>query len=466
MLNLIISVSRYLFIVLMLCYVFLNFYYYSKKTNKGKRRVVHCQACIIFIYLLLSSIILNFNKLDIKAFFLCIVMFIFFLGYLIIYPKVYPYANQQMITNAVFLLAIGMMLLARLNVNKAWNQMILIVIAAVISFLVPYILSNGKKYLYKGTWIYGIAGIAALLAVLVGGKVEYGANLGISIGGISIQASEFVKITLVFFAAGMFQVSHSFKRIVVTTVVAASHVLILVMSKDLGSALIFVIAYIFMLYIATENIGWVFAGFGATALASIAAYYMFSHVRTRVAIWQDPWADMNGDGWQIIQSWFGIGTGGWFGMGYTNGMPYLTPVGNKDFIFSVLCEEMGVIFAIGVLLVSLGLLLQFLWISTWMKQTFLKIMAFGIASVYGIQILINVAGVIKLIPLTGITYPLLSYGGSSLLSTFIMLGIMEGLSILKIKEDEEDEREKAEQAARLEAARKAKEKAANEWKNW
>jgi cell division protein FtsW (lipid II flippase) len=175
---------------------------------------------------------------------------------------------------------------------------------------------------------------------------------------------------------------------------------------------------------------------------------------------------MNGDGWQIIQSWFGIGTGSWFGMGYTNGMPYLTPVGNKDFIFSVLCEEMGVIFAIGVLLVSLGLLLQFLWISTWMKQTFLKIMAFGIASVYGIQILINVAGVIKLIPLTGITYPLLSYGGSSLLSTFIMLGIMEGLSILKIKEDEEDEREKAEQAARLEAARKAKEKAANEWKNW
>ena len=466
MLNLIVSASRYLFIVLMACYIFLNFFYYFKKTNKGRRRVVHYQAAIIFIYLLLSSIILNFFKLDLSALFLCIFAFVFFLAYLIIYPRIYPSANQQMITNAVFLLAIGLMLIARMNVAKAWNQMILIVISAIVSFLVPYILSNGKKYLYKGTWIYGIIGIIALLAVLAGGKEEYGATLGISIGPISIQPSELVKITLVFFVAGMFQVSHSLKRIVVTTMVAALHVLILVASKDLGAALIYTIAYIFMLYIATEKFYWVLAGFAATAVASVGAYFVFHHVRSRVSIWLNPWADMRGDGWQIIQSLFGIGTGGWYGMGYTNGMPTLTPIANKDFIFSALCEEMGIIFGIGTLLVSLGLLLQFFWISTWMKQTFLKIMAFGIAAVYGIQVLINVAGVIKLVPLTGITYPLLSYGGSSLLSIFFMLGIMEGLSILKIREDEENEREKDGQTSRQKAAREAKEKAAREWRNW
>lgn len=428
--------------------------------------MVHYQAAIIFIYLLLSSIILNFFKLELSALLLCIFAFVFFLAYLIIYPRIYPSANQQMITNAVFLLAIGLMLIARMNVAKAWNQMILIVISAIVSFLVPYILSNGKKYLYKGTWIYGIIGIIALLAVLAGGKEEYGATLGIDLGPVSVQPSELVKITLVFFVAGMFQVSHSFKRIVVTTMVAALHVLILVASKDLGAALIYTIAYIFMLYIATEKFYWVFAGFAATAVASVGAYFVFHHVRSRVAIWLNPWADMRGDGWQIIQSLFGIGTGGWYGMGYTNGMPTLTPIANKDFIFSALCEEMGIIFGIGTLLVSLGLLLQFFWISTWMKQTFLKIMAFGIAAVYGIQVLINVAGVIKLVPLTGITYPLLSYGGSSLLSIFFMLGIMEGLSILKIREDEENEREKEGQAARQKAAREAEEKAAREWRSW
>ncbi|KIR02838.1 Cell division protein FtsW [Lachnospiraceae bacterium TWA4] len=235
------------------------------------------------------------------------------------------------------------------------------------------------------------------------------------------------------------------------------------MSRDLGAALIYTVAYIFMLYIATEKIRWVFAGFSATAIASVAAYFLFNHVRVRVAIWKDPWDDPLNKGWQLIQSMFGISTGGWYGMGFTNGMPNSIPVANMDFIFASLCEEMGIVFCIGILLVSLGLILQFFWISTWMRQTFFKIMAFGIASVYGIQILINVAGVIKLVPLTGITYPLLSYGGSSLLSTFFILGIMEGLSILKVKEDEEYEREKAEQAARIEAARKAEENAARQF---
>jgi cell division protein FtsW (lipid II flippase) len=147
-------------------------------------------------------------------------------------------------------------------------------------------------------------------------------------------------------------------------------------------------------------------------------------------------------------------------------MPYMTPVANKDFIFSALCEEMGTLIGIGVLLICLAMLIHFFWISTWMKQTFMKIMAFGLSAIFGIQVLINAAGVIKLVPLTGITFPFLSYGGSSLLGTFIIIGIMEGLSILKVWEDQELMRERAERESREAAIRNAQAKAAQTWAKW
>ena len=120
-------------------------------------------------------------------------------------------------------------------------------------------------------------------------------------------------------------------------------------------------------------------------------------------------------------------------------MPYKIPVPSKDFIFSAIAEEMGAIFAIGMILVCLGTLISFLWISTWMKQVFLKIVAFGLAAVYGVQVFLNIGGVLKLLPSTGITLPFVSYGGSSVLSTFILFGVMQGLYIMKQKEDEKVE---------------------------
>jgi len=158
-----------------------------------------------------------------------------------------------------------------------------------------------------------------------------------------------------------------------------------------------------------------------------------------VAAWIDPWADVTGSGWQIAQSLFAVGSGKWLGSGLYQGMPYKIPVPSKDFIFSAVAEEMGAIFAIGMILVCLGTLISFLWISTWMKQVFLKIVAFGLAAVYGVQVFLNIGGVLKLLPSTGITLPFVSYGGSSVLSTFILFGVMQGLYIMKQKEDEKVE---------------------------
>lgn len=153
-------------------------------------------------------------------------------------------------------------------------------------------------------------------------------------------------------------------------------------------------------------------------------------------------------------------------MGLTGGTPGVIPVAEKDFIFAAMCEELGIIVGCCVLFIFLGILIRFLWISTWMKLMFYKITAFGLACIFGFQILINVAGVVKLVPLTGITLPFISYGGSSLLSTFFIFGIFEGLYMNKLREDEQLKREKAELAARKASRESAARKAQIKMEDW
>ena len=269
----------------------------------------------------------------------------------------------------------------------------------------------------------------------------FGAQLSISIGGFSFQPSEFVKISFVFFVATMFYRSTEFKNVAITTGVAAAHVLILVLSKDLGSALIFFLAYVLMLFIATSNWLYLAGGLGSGCAAAMLAYKLFSHVRVRVEAWQDPWSDIAGKGYQVTQALFAIGTGGWFGMGLYQGMPKKIPVVEKDFIFAAISEELGGIYALCILLICLGCFMQFMLIATRMQALFYKLIAFGLGIEYVVQVFLTIGGVTKFIPSTGVTLPLVSYGGSSILSTFIIFGVIQGLYILK-RNDEEDYEEK------------------------
>ena len=150
---------------------------------------------------------------------------------------------------------------------------------------------------------------------MVVGKVSYGAMLGFTVAGINIQPSELVKIVFVFFVASSFKRSTEFKDIVVTTAVAAFHVLILVASKDLGAALIIFVVYLVMLYVATHQPLYILAGLGAGSAGAVVAYHLFTHVKTRVNVWRDPFGTYDKGGYQVAQSLFAIGTGGWFGAG-------------------------------------------------------------------------------------------------------------------------------------------------------
>ena len=237
----------------------------------------------------------------------------------------------------------------------------------------------------------------------------------------------------------MFYQSTDRETIIKTTVVAALHVLVLVLSKDLGSALIFFVAYMTMLFVATSSYLWFGAGIAGGSLAAVAAYYLFPHVRRRVEAWADPWSDIANKGYQVAQALFAIGTGGWFGMGLYRGMPEKIPVVDKDFVFAAISEEMGALYALCVLFLCLGCYMQFMLIAMKMQAMFYKLIAFGLGSVYITQVFLTIGGVTKFIPSTGVTLPLVSYGGSSIVSTFIIFQVIQGLYVLKRGEEEEEE---------------------------
>ena len=293
------------------------------------------------------------------------------------------------------------------------------------------------KILNFSTVIYLIC-IGSLLAVLFWGRSVNNAKRWIEVPVLGqLQPSEFVKLTFVLFTASMFYQSTELKQVCITTAAAAAHVLILVLSKDLGGALILFVSYVLMLFIATGKKLYLFGGIGLGCGAAAAAFGLFDHVKRRVAAWKNPWADIDNTGYQITQSLFAIGTGGWFGMGLCQGMPGKIPVVEKDFIFAAIGEEFGGIFAVCLLLICLGCFIQFMMIASRMQAMFYKLIAFGLGIQYVTQVFLTVGGVTKFIPSTGVTLPFVSYGGSSIVSTFMLFAMIQGLYIIKRNDEEE-----------------------------
>ena len=194
-----------------------------------------------------------------------------------------------------------------------------------------------------------------------------------------------------------------------------------------------------MLYVATRQPLYAIAGVGAGSVAAVLGYRLFAHIKVRVSVWKDPFASYNEGGYQVAQSLFAIGTGSWFGMGLMQGSPDLIPVAESDFIFAAIAEEMGLIYALCLILICVSCYVMFLNIAMEIRNQFYKLVALGLGTCYIFQVFLMIGGVTKFIPSTGVTLPLVSYGGSSMLSTMIMFGIIQGLYI--VREDEVEKRE-------------------------
>lgn len=438
MTNLVAQISRYLIILLIAIYTYYNFRFFSHRDEAGRDKACRRQTVCLFMLHFLANLVIFAHTGSFVLVLFYAAQAVFFACYLYLYKFFYRNVSRILVNNTCILLATGFVMLTRLNANRAMRQFAIVVLAAVITWVIPYIIDRVWQ-LARFPWVYGLLGLGLLVVVCVLGNTSYGAQLSLNMGALSFQPSEFVKISFVFFVATMFYRSVSFKSVAVTTAAAAAHVLVLVASKDLGSALIYFVSYLMMLFVATSNWLYLLAGVGGGSGAAVLAYHLFPHVRRRVEAWADPWSDVADKGYQVAQSLFAIGSGGWLGMGLYQGMPEKIPVVDKDFLFAAVSEELGGAYALCLLFICLGCFLQFMLIAARMQAMFYKLIAFGLGTVYITQVFLAVGGVLKFIPSTGVTLPFVSYGGSSVLASFLLFNVVQGLYILKKNEEDEDE---------------------------
>lgn len=434
--HLLVQLTKYLNIFLILIYTYNCFSIFRHSDNTIKQKSVYIlQRMIIFLINFCCFFVLYITTDNIQIIGFYLMQLIVLLSIIIMYHLFYNTASELVLNNMVMLLSIGLITLCRLSMNKAVKQLIFMVVGFGAALIIPLVLQKISVF-RKLTWLYAAVGIFLLLVVAVLGATSYGAKLSISIAGISVQPSEFVKIIFVFYIASMMYKSTDLKQLAITSVVSACFVLILVASRDLGGALLYFFTYLVMVYVATRKL-YIFAGgIAFMSIAAILGYNLFSHVQTRFIAWKDPLSVIDNQGYQVCQSLFAIGTGGWFGLGLNQGLPKKIPVVENDFIFSAISEEFGGIFALCIIMICISCFFMIFNISMQLKDSFYKMVALGLGSVYALQVFLTIGGVIKFIPSTGVTLPLVSYGGSSLLATMIIFGIVQALYIMQSKTQE------------------------------
>ena len=414
---------------------------------------------IFLVYIIGMAMVFMFEKdvPQINVIILAGAQLCFLIIVLGVFPVIYTNINKAILSNMCMLLTIGFIILARLDYQGSITQFIIVAVVSLLSLIVPYMMQK-EDFLKKLTWVYCFVGAALLLVVLAMGVISRGAKLSMEIGGFTFQPSEFVKILFVFFMAGFLAKSTEFKHVVISAILAAVFVGLLVLSTDLGSALIFFMTYLFMLYVATKRAGYLLLGFGGMSVASVIAYFLFSHVQTRVEAWQDPWSIIDGKGYQITQSLFALANGGFTGTGLYQGQPTDIPVVKKDFVFSAIGEEFGGIFAMLLILVCLSCFIAFLISAMKQLSLFNRLICVGLGIQYAVQVILTVGGAIKMIPSTGVTLPLISYGGSSILSTLFVFAIIQGLAIVGTNNEELHMGKKYEDDSSTQKAKKRRKK--------
>lgn len=397
-------------------------------------RVRHMSALgLLFIVMLFelaafALLSLRDGKFDVwaLAFALALIALLFFQYVCLLWIS--RYADRFLLVIANLLAAIGMIVQYRLSPETASRQLLLYGVGMVAMFVCVGLMHKPAVF-RKLNWAMIVASLALLGVLLIVGKEQGGAKNWITIAGFSFQPSEFVKVALVFIAANYLTEQSGWRDWLPSAIFAILVCGLLVMERDLGAALLVAGTYLIIFYTATGDVRTTLIGLGAGCCGAVASYYIFDHVRARVAIWKNPWATYETSGYQIAQGLMAIASGGAWGLGLTQGLPKSIPAYNTDYIFAVICEEFGLIFGIAVITLYLMFIIRGALVALYARDRYLMLVAFGCTVLITLQSFIIIGGVIKLIPLTGITMPFVSHGGSSLIASMMLLGILEGIAM-------------------------------------
>ena len=435
------ALSKYFILILMVFYTIeaLTVVFFKRKSNAVFiRQEIYLFFIQFFAY---ATICLKSGKIDYLFFYAILQLVIF--SVIVLYQTIYPGIDKGLLNNLTLLLSLGFIILTRLDFSKAVKQLIIASVSLTLSFFVPTLIRH-LSLLRRLKWLYVSLGLACLSVVLILGQVTNGSKIFYTVAGITIQPSEFVKVIFVFAVAALLYHKKRFSTYVVSAVIAALHVLILVASRDLGSALIFFVTYMAMLFVASKNYLYLAMGMLAGSGAAYAAGKLFTHVQVRVQAFLDPFSVIEKEGFQITQSLFAVACGGFWGTGLMKGVPEDIPYVESDFIFSAIAEEMGVIVAVCMLLVCVFCFLTFMKTAMVIRDSYYRLVAVGFGVMYIFQVFLTVGGGIKFIPLTGVTLPLVSYGGSSVLVSIVIFAIVQGI-ILRAKDEADNEAEDEEE---------------------
>ena len=344
---------------------------------------------------------------------------------------------------AMLLASLGLIMIGRLKPALFLTQMRWLLLGLIVYLFLVFL---GERFLRLLSYPYllGVFCLLLLCSALFFGTEIGGSRNWIVFGPFAVQPSEFGKIVIIMFLAAYLTEHREvltlprhrllwlklpvLRFIAPLLLIWGIAILMFVVQRDLGSALLFFGIAVSMTYMATGRKSYVALAFAFFLGAAALSYSFFSHVRVRFNIWLDPWSDPSGSAYQVVQSLFALGSGGVWGAGFAHGHPNLIPEVHTDFIFAAIAEELGLLGSLGVMLVFALFFYRAIRIALACREETRMLLAAGIAVVFLLQTFIIIAGVTKFLPLTGITLPFVSYGGSSMIASFMLLGILTVLS--------------------------------------
>lgn len=385
---------------------------------------------LIYIFLLFGFLNLAVLKkpIDPKAGLFFAVLFLIIAITTWILKKFYPMGDRIIFLLAMLLCSIGIIMLYRLNIEYATKQLAWLVVGIFAFLFVVLFLKKGLIRFARLKYAFLAATIVFMsMATFIGYEI-LGAKNWVRLGPVSFQPSEFGKIFLILYLSSALSDINTRKKLIEPGIVISISLGFMVIQRDLGTALIIFAVAVTMVYLATSKTLYVLTSLGLFAAGGAASYALFDHIKRRVMIWRDPWPYVYNESYQLVQSMYAIATGGLFGRGLGMGHPGYVAVNESDFIFSVICEEMGLLMGFAILILHFLLFYRSIRSAINAENNFTKLLTAGLSVMIATQTLVIVGGVTGFIPLTGITLPFVSSGGTSLLISFLSLSIIQKVS--------------------------------------